>query len=377
MLRRMVTVRTGSLAGFRTLAVDRTLVAAIVGSRAIVVVAAWLAEQVAGRNPALTSGSDQPILQSLTSWDGWWYLSITRSGYHAAAVAGTYHDYAFLPLFPALIRALTVLWPAGDALVAVLVSNVLFVVGLALLYQLGTGVLGDDRARKGVIVLALFPFSFVFSMAYAESLFLVLSLGALLAAERDRRLLAGVLVGLAALTRLQGAVLAIPVWLVLFMRDGRKVRTSQWPVLLGPVAAGAFVVGVSMVAGSAGAYGQAQSAWGRAGIGATAAGQSLADLFSPVTAVELGILLCAVFLLVYLRADRLRLPYAVVPVLYLGLAFASGSLESIGRYVMLAFPNAWLIVGRRTARLWPVWIGLSSVLLLAFSVASFAGRWVP
>lgn len=373
----MVTARTASRTRIRAMTVDRPLLAAIVGSRLIVLLAAWVGEQPALRNPALTSGSDLPILRSLTAWDGWWYLGIARTGYHAAALTGGYHDYAFLPLFPAIVKALALPWPAADSLISVAVSNALFVVGLILLLQLGTIVFGDDRARRAVVVMALFPLSFVFSMAYAESLFLVLSVGAMLAAEREHRLLAGILVGLAALTRLQGAILALPVWLVLFLRDGRHLRRSQWPVLLGPAAAAAFIAGISILAGGAGAYGAAQAAWGRAGVGVAAAGQTLGALLSPVTAIELAILLAAVFLLVYLRADRLRLPYAILPVLYLGLAFASGSLESIGRYVMLAFPNTWLIAGRRGGWVRPAWLTLSAILLFAFSVAAFAGRWVP
>jgi hypothetical protein len=377
MLRRMVTVRTGSLAGFRTLAVDRSLVAAIVGSRAIVLVAAWLAEQLSWRNPALTSGSDQPILRSLTAWDGWWYLGIERSGYHAAPLVGAYHDYAFLPLYPALVRALSIAVPGADSIVSVLVSNILFLVGMLLLWQLGITVVGDDRARQGVILMALFPFGAVFSMAYAESLFLVLSVGAFLAAERDKRMLAGVLVGLAALTRLQGAILAAPIWLVLFLRDGRRIRRSQLPLALGPVAAVAFIAGISFLAGGASAYGAAQAAWGRSGIGAPGSDQALISMLSPVNIGQFVVLLAAVFVLVYLRADRLRPAYALLPPLYLVQAFASGSLLSIGRYVMLAFPNAWLLAGRRARwfrRGWPI---VSAVLLFGFSVWTFAGWWGP
>jgi hypothetical protein len=373
----MVTARTGSLAGFRALTMDRTLVAAIVGSRAIVLVAAWLAERVDWRNPALTSGSDQPILRSLTSWDGWWYLGIARDGYHAAPLAGAYHDYAFLPFYPALVRALSLPWPGADSLIAVLVSNILFVLGLILMLQLGTAVLGDDRARQGVIVLALFPFGAVFSMAYAESLFLVLSIGAFLAAERDRRLLAGVLVGLAALTRLQGVILAAPIWLIFFLRDRRRLRPSQWPVLLGPVAAVAFIAGVSVLAGGAGAYGAAQGAWGRTGIGSSGSDQSLVSMLSPVNIGQFVVLLVAVFVLVYLRADRLRAAYAILPPLYLVQAFASGSLLSIGRYVMLAFPNAWLLAGRRARWFQLAWPVTSAALLFGFSLWTFSGWWGP
>ena len=111
----------------------------------------------------------------------------------------------------------------------------------SMLVRLGEKVVGPERAALGAILLAIFPFSAVFSMAYAESLFLCLSAGAFLAAERDRRSLAGILVGLAAADRLQGAVLALPIWLVLFLRDGRRLRRSQAWLLLGPLAAAAFL----------------------------------------------------------------------------------------------------------------------------------------
>ena len=55
-----------------------------------------------------------PLLQSLTSWDGWWYLGIVRDGYHAAPPRRPYHDYAFLPLFPMLVRLLALPSPGWE-----------------------------------------------------------------------------------------------------------------------------------------------------------------------------------------------------------------------------------------------------------------------
>src|SRR4051812_10704207 len=94
------------------IALDRSLVAVFVASRLLVAIAALAAETLIVRNAALTSGDGGPILRSLTSWDGWFYLGIIRDGYHAAAVVGTYHDYAFLPLYPVLVRVLAAPWPA-------------------------------------------------------------------------------------------------------------------------------------------------------------------------------------------------------------------------------------------------------------------------
>ena len=94
----------------------RGLVAVVVASRLVVLAAALVAELLVPRNPLLTGGDGAPILQSLTSWDGWWYLGIVRDGYHAAPLDGAYHDYAFLPLYPMLVRLLATPFPGWEGL---------------------------------------------------------------------------------------------------------------------------------------------------------------------------------------------------------------------------------------------------------------------
>ena len=153
----------------------------------LLLVAALVAESFIPRNAALTSGDGGPILRSLTSWDGWFYVGIARDGYHAAAVQGAYHDYAFLPLYPLLVGVLSLPWPALAGVIGVLVSNVAFAVAMVLLYQLGVPLIGRRRAALAAALMAIFPFGAVYAMAYAESLFLALSVGAFLAAERGRR----------------------------------------------------------------------------------------------------------------------------------------------------------------------------------------------
>ena len=79
-------------------------------------------------------------------------------------------------------------------------------------------------------LLAIYPFASAFGMAYTESLFLLLTVGAFLAAERGRRPVAGILLALATLTRLQGAALALPLVLLLLRKDGwRPKRTPCQP----------------------------------------------------------------------------------------------------------------------------------------------------
>ena len=355
------------------------LVLVAIASRLVVLAAAAVAETLVTRNPLLTGGDPAPILQSLTSWDGWWYLGIVRHGYHAAALVDGYHDYAFLPLYPALVRGLAAPFPGWEGLVSVLVSNMLFGVALALLVALTAPRFGRPFAIRSAALLAVFPFSAAFSMAYAESLFLALALGAFLAVEHKRPVLAGLLLALATLTRLQGAILVLPLAWLLWQREGRP-RLAWLGLLAGPVAAAVAFGWVVSLTGDAGSYGSAQAAWGRAGLGGDTTGSLAAGLSSAVAMihlVDLAVLVGAVFLLVFLRADRIPGPYASVPVLYLALVFASGSIQSIGRLLMPAVPYAWILAGRRGRIGRLAWPAVSVVLLFALSVAMFAGWFVP
>ena len=352
------------------------ILAAWAASRLLVLLAAVATEQVVERNPRLTSAAGGPILTSLTSWDGWWYLGIARNGYHAAPLSEQYHDYAFFPLYPALVRVLSLATPAFDGLVAVLLSNVLFLVALWLLYRLTAEVLDEERALWSCVILALFPFSWVFSMAYGESLFLALSLGSLLAAERGRAGWAAVLAALAGLTRLPGVLLIVPLALILWRRLQDR-RALAWLVLV-PLGVAGFDAYVGNLAGSAGAAEAAQNAWGRTGIGAAAAGgQSLGAHLDPMLFTFLLTLLAYVFLLVYLRPDRIPLAYALIPVLTLASVFASGNLQSIGRVGMVAFPFEWVLAGRRSRWFRVGWPVVSAALLTTLSVLIFAGWYQP
>ena len=362
----------------RVIALDRGLVAVFIASRLLVLLAAFAAESLLARNPNLTSGDGAPILRSLTSWDGLYYLEIARSGYHAAAIVGTYHDYAFPPLYPAVVWIMSLPSPSFAGLVGVLVSNVAFLVALGLLVTLGEGVVGRRRARLGASYLAIFPFAAVFSMSYTESLFLALSLGAFIAAERDRRALAGLLLAFACLCRLQGIVMLVPLALILLQRDGWRLRASVGWLMLGPLSVAGFFAFVATLTGSTTGYLDAQVGFGRTGIGTAAtAGSSIAALFTPYQGTLLVVLGIAIFLLVYLREDRIPLPYALLPILTLGLELSSGLLEAVGRIAMLAFPYVWILAGRRASwfrRAWPL---ASAGLMTLFAVLMFGGYYVP
>ncbi len=376
---------TGNVAGVRArigvLAADFRLdpgvVAMFVGSRVLLVVAAIVAEAFIPRNPALIPGDHAPILTSLTSWDGWYYLGIARDGYHADPVSGAYRDIAFAPLYPLVIRVLSAPWPSRAGLIAVLVSNVAFLAGLGLLTTLGAIYLGRRRAALAAGLLAIYPFASAFGTAYTEGLFLLFMVAAFLAAERRHRAWAGIFLALTVLTRLQGVGLLLPLWLLMLRQDGWRPRGSQGWLLLGPLAFLGFVLYVGSITGSAAGFFDAQKAWGRTGIGSAAPGQTIATGFSPYQGALVVTLLWSLALLVFRRADRLRLEYWFVPVVFIAAELSSGSLEAVGRITMLAFPYAWILASRRSLFARRAWPAISMGLFTVIAILSFGGYWVP
>ena len=105
--------RFGSLAA--DLRLDGSILAIFLASRILIVGAAIVAEYLVPRNAGLAAGAG-PILDSLTAWDGWYYLGIAREGYHAAPVAGAYSDIAFAPLYPLLIRVVSLPFQGFEAI---------------------------------------------------------------------------------------------------------------------------------------------------------------------------------------------------------------------------------------------------------------------
>lgn len=194
-------------------------------------------------------------------WDSVWYLNIANDGY-----GGNPDRAAFFPLYPALVKMLG--WWCGSPLIAAIVlSMVAFLVGMAALHRLAVIEVGPDAARWAVYALALFPGSLWFSAAYSESLFLMVSVGAVLAARTRHWALAGVLGALGAATRSAGLLLVVP--LVLLWWDAHRADPTRvrWPSVawigVVPLGLAAFVGYLALDGESADAPFSSQDTWHR------------------------------------------------------------------------------------------------------------------
>jgi hypothetical protein len=225
-----------------------TVLAALLLSRAVVWVAAVIAllssppgaGVVAIFDPhGLTHPFSSLLLNRLVApaarYDSVWYLGIAQHGYFSA------QSRAFFPLYPLAISVVSAV--TGTPLLAgLIISLACFAGSLALLYRL-TRLDFDARvARLAVWLLALFPMSLYFSAVYTESLFSVLSLGAIYAARRERWAVAGICAGLAAAARSDGFVLILPLaWIYLWgpratLRSVAAALRSprRWRAVAGP-----------------------------------------------------------------------------------------------------------------------------------------------
>ena len=166
--------------------------------------------------------AQNPLLAVWQRFDTNWFLKLAQRGYSADDGSVVY-----FPLYPFLIRMLGVVFLGNDLLAALVISNLSLLGVLFLLYQFTRELFGEAAARRAVVYLVFFPTAFFFLAAYTESLFLVLALASLYAARENHFGWASVLAALAALTRLQGLVLVIPLAYMVWKQFGARKFTMS------------------------------------------------------------------------------------------------------------------------------------------------------
>ncbi|MGZ4256402.1 MAG: mannosyltransferase family protein [Gaiellaceae bacterium] len=152
-------------------------------------------------------------------WDSVWFLRIAEHGYTAASGAAS----AFYPLYPGAVALLGRAFFGHYVLAGILISLAAALASFQLLYRLAEERLGAEGARRAVLYLAVFPFALFLQAVYSESLYLLLTLAAFALAERRRYLEAGVVAGLALLTRPTGIAL-LPALALLAWRERDRLR---------------------------------------------------------------------------------------------------------------------------------------------------------
>ncbi len=166
--------------------------------------------------PSLAANTHFPDLLWLMwqRFDSGFYLDLARSGYWPASTLHTYSNWVFYPLYPLMIFLVAHLFGGSTvafSLAGLLISNVAALIAVFYLYKLVQREFGAKTASLCVIYLALFPTAFYLSAIYSESLFLACAVACLYYARGQRWWLSSLCGGLAALARVQGVFLLLPV----------------------------------------------------------------------------------------------------------------------------------------------------------------------
>jgi Gpi18-like mannosyltransferase len=294
------------------------------------------------------------MLDVWSRWDAQHYLDIATLGYHGK-------DIAFFPLYPFLIHVVGKL--LGDPLVAgLLISNAAFFVALGYLYALTKLEFGDDStAFHAVFYIAIFPTAIFFSAVYTESLFLALTVASVYYARRGNFITSGVVGGLAALTRPEGVLVALPLLYEIWRawRDGQRTALVRGAIGLGLIPAGLLVYMGYLYAlvGDPLAFQKVQANWNRhlsppwVSIGNTIHQMTLHPLASPADVnLLMELIFTGLFLVLMVIAFRtLRPSYAWYFAASLLVPMSTASLMSMPRFVLVVFPAFMLLAlwGRR------------------------------
>lgn len=342
--------------------------------------------------PFAVPGPWPKIGEALAVWDSGWYWDIAMRGYYYSPDHQS--SIAFFPLYPMLTRTIAALF-GGSAEAAFWsalgLSWVAFGAALVMLHRLTALVTGDARsARRTVMLIAVFPFSFYFTRIYTESLFLLLTVTVFDAALRRQWIVAGAVGALAALTRPNGILIAVPLALMAWI-DVRRSGGARpvVAVMFVPVAWAGYCLYVYSLAGDPLAWLGAQQHWNYAldrlphrhllrTFSAIEQHGLYAELFRSGNApIEL---LYSITALIFIGAvpfiwKRFGAPAGCYVLLSLLIPLSGSKLEGIGRYASVLFPAFMLAGAAWSRRVFEVAL-VVSCLLLALCAVLFVG-WHP
>ena len=343
--------------------------------------------------PLADDGAAFPLVGVWQRWDACWYAKIATFGYEPAEMSAN-----FWPLFPTLMGAVARPLGGAVALAGLLVNAVAFVAAMTGLHRLVARDVDEATARRTVLLITIFPSAFFFFAPFTEALFLALAVWAIVAARERRWGLAFIVGLLAALTRIQGVFLLLPIgWEALGAAgllawrpwEGRSRPTFRWrPFVAGSLAASGPLLGfASFFAFTAIVAGQTpldtQDAWGGKEFFppwdvAAAAWQWTLDHDDPLQFLNLALLVLfsALAIIGLFRLPVAYTLFALPQVVLLATRIQPTPLTSTNRYLLVVFPAfvvLALIPWRRVRLAWAI----TSALFLAVLFQTFlAGDYV-
>lgn len=241
----------------------------------------WIAQnQPVEGIPGGPAGTDPSYWDEVRMWDGRWYEEIARKGYPQTLPTGAdgsvqQNAWAFLPLYPLVVKGLMVLTGASFPVAGSMLSLVFGCAAVCVMAVLLRERIGAPAALTSVVVFAALPPSITFQMTYTESLALLVLMGFLLAVTREAWIPAAIFAVMMGVTRPIAAPMGLVILVVAALRwRGRHARPLQLADLRGmAIAFGGCVVAAVLwttiagqVTGNPRAYLDTQATWRADGV---------------------------------------------------------------------------------------------------------------
>ena len=364
----------------------RSLVVGLVGwvwARVCVALGFWVAHLLTP-DPQLAARQDFPLPEGLLSWDSHFYDLIARGGYQAVAADGA----RFFPLYPLLGRWLSPLFGGRDDIALVVIGNLAALAGAVLLAQLAREVLADRWGRdeadavglRSAWMVAIVPAAIVFVWPYTEGLALLATAGTLLALHRRRWWGAAGFALLAGALRPTGLLLCVPILIELVAARPRpKVLPALGALAAAPVGLLASVAWITRTTGDwMSPWEQQRPIRGDFRNPFVRAAESVWGLLhgTDTELVPFVVLWCVLVVV----AVRRRQPWSWVAfsVVTLLVALAAQTIDSIGRYGLLAVPLVVALAQWSDRRWKEVLVACAgSAGLVIWTAQALQGRIVP
>lgn len=321
-------------------------------------------------------------LEIWNRWDSLNYQKLAQFGYSASGELQPL--LVFYPLYPWTVRLFASL--TRDYLVsAFIVSTVASLVTAVLLQRLVELDYSKELAQRAVWFLFIFPTSYFLHIGYTESLFLMLALGCVFAARRERWLLAGLLGALTCLTRANGLVLA-PALAVEAFHQYSTVRRWRWEwlyIALVGLGFGGYLLLNKQVTGNPFAFTSVMTQFFSKSLSPPWVGidNAVGAMYREPTEAEMVGTQEVLFILLGLVCTivswiKLRPVYSVWMTGNWLLFVCTSFVLSVPRYTLTMFPIYILFSMVAARRVWLAVITLWSVLYLSFFASQFVwGRW--
>lgn len=307
-------------------------------------------------------------------WDSFWYLDIAQNGYIFNG-AGKLSNIVFFPLYPLLIKATSILFGGNPIFAGWILSTIFLLLALIYFSKLIKEFHGGISSQLPLLFLLIFPTAFFLNAIYTESLFLFLSVATFYYALKKNFILAGVFGFFASLTRITGLLLFIPLIWEYFKnyKFNQPLSKNFLSIFLVPLGTFSFFLFHYFKFGDFFLFLKVENWWGRAF-------NFNRDHFLLLTNPAVANFLIDVLFVVFAVAatffvfKKLRTSYGLYMAATLFVALSTGTLMSIGRYILVLFPAYILMASVKNHYLEFAYIFLST-LLLAMNVILFVNNY--